>query len=403
MRILYTHYLNDDNHPAARMVNAIAHELEDLGHTVLVHRCLGANGFDNPHKSIGPDVHNSSRSPLVSALKGRLWFARTLSDNLSSKRSDRLAIASFKPNVILAREDAYRTSIVQEAIKNKVPLVTYADAPVAYESRTFHSGKRWHPPGIVEYIEQWWIRSSKAVITPSHPSALELGKYKVPVPIHVIPNGVNPRSFPILDAEDKRRYRSDLGIPSNKTIIGFQGSFRNFHGIDLLCELIRSTAHRTDMHWVLVGDGPERYKIMEILIDNPAVTVLGQQSPDRMGSLVGIMDIGISTHVFTEGSFYLCPLKILEYASAGCAVIASAQGDIPGMLDNGRIGILVDSPDSSAWGKALNDLLNDQRRISMLGQSASQWVNANRTWRKTAEQILDVLNVITGHSPSHGV
>ena len=73
------------------------------------------------------------------------------------------------------------------------------------------------------------------------------------------------------------------------------------------------------------------------------------------------------------------------------------------MLDNGRIGILVDSPDSSAWGKALNDLLNDQRRISMLGQSASQWVNANRTWRKTAEQILDVLNVITGHSPSHGV
>ena len=73
------------------------------------------------------------------------------------------------------------------------------------------------------------------------------------------------------------------------------------------------------------------------------------------------------------------------------------------MLDNGRIGILVDSPDPSAWGKALNNLLNDQNRISMLGQSASQWVNANRTWRGTAEQILAVLNAITGNSPGHGV
>ena len=49
MRILYTHYLNDDNHPAARMVNAIAHELEDLGHDLVAKGatlagCIGAYG-----------------------------------------------------------------------------------------------------------------------------------------------------------------------------------------------------------------------------------------------------------------------------------------------------------------------------------------------------------------------
>ena len=65
---------------------------------------------------------------------------------------------------------------------------------------------------------------------------------------------------------------------------------------------------------------------MKAVAENSSVTVLGRQPPDRMGELVGVMDIGISTHVFVQGPFYLCPLKILEYAAAGCAVVASAGG-----------------------------------------------------------------------------
>ena len=41
VRVLYSHYLIDDDHPAARMVHSIARELEGLGIEVKVHRCLG--------------------------------------------------------------------------------------------------------------------------------------------------------------------------------------------------------------------------------------------------------------------------------------------------------------------------------------------------------------------------
>ena len=398
MRILYCHYLANDDHPAARMVHAISKELELLGHTVHVHRCLGPIRLTDKQRISSLTGRLNRPTSWIASLKNHLWFARTLLDNLLTAKYDRSAIQSFCPDIILAREDAYRTSIVNEAITAGIPLVTYSDAPVAYECRTFPIASRWHPPGIVEFIEKWWLKSSQAVITPSRPSAHELRKYNVSAPIFVVPNGVNPFEFPQLDDATKHQYRSKLGIPLDKTVVGFHGSFRSFHGIDLLCHLIRSTSHRTDTHWLLIGDGPDKYKVENVSQINPAITILGNQPADCMGPLVGIMDIGVATHMFIPGSFYFSPLKILEYASARCAVIASAQGDIPEMLNFGRAGILIDKPDIEDWSIQLNALLDNYSLRVELGSSAQSWVHLNRTWHKTAECISWILNDVITNS-----
>jgi len=401
MRILYCHYLADDDHPAARMVHAVAKELRVLGHTVHVHRCLGTGRLTSIVSRNRTDGRLSLHKSLLASSKGYVWFARTLMENVFTRQYDKNAIQSFCPDVILAREDAYRTAIVSEAMAAKIPLITYSDAPVAYECRIFPIASRWHPPVIVECIERWWLKKSSAVITPSKPSASELGKYKASVPIFVAPNGVNPSMFPQLDDITKQNYRSQLGIPIDKTVIGFQGSFRSFHGIDLLCDLIRSTSHRSDTHWLLVGDGPDKYKVEAMSPVHSSMTILGNQPADTMGRIVGIMDIGVSTHTFLPGSFYLCPLKILEYASAGCAIIASAQGDIPDMLDYGNAGILVEKPEIGEWTTKLNTLLDDYAQRIELGTYARSWVHNTRTWGKTAERISGILDAVYASERSH--
>ena len=103
------------------------------------------------------------------------------------------------------------------------------------------------------------------------------------------------------------------------------------------------------------------------------------------------MDVGISTHVFVPGPFYFCPLKILEYASCGCAILASSQGDIPRLLDHGRVGVLLDRPEPESWVQALRDLLADPARVERLGRDARRWVEQNYTWRHTAEGVAEVL------------
>jgi glycosyltransferase involved in cell wall biosynthesis len=306
-------------------------------------------------------------------------------------KRDIAAIREFEPEVILAREDAYCTSIVHAAKTFKIPFVTYADVPVAYETRLFHSDARWHPPFLVERIERWWLKNSQAVITPCHPAADELKVYQLNVPIYVTPNGVVPEKFSRLTPNEKLQKLAEIGVPPGSTVIGFQGSFRKFHGIDLLREMILRTVNRPDIHWLLIGDGPERAPLQDAVAGCHSVTFMGKQPPENMGDLTSLFDIAVSSHMFINGSFYFCPLKILEYAAAGCAIIASTQGDIPRLLDDGRVGVLVDRPDPESWVNAIEGLLDDVPRMRQLGRSAREFVTAHLTWRHTAERIEVVL------------
>lgn len=386
MRILYSHFLDDDDHPAVQMVHAISRQLRSIGHEVCVHRSLGeATGG---HREVAKPTR---RTPLT-AVKDRFWFARALARNRPMMRRDRAAIEAFRPDVVLAREDPYCVSMALAAGAAGVPLVTFADVPVAYETRTFPVGGRWHPPFLVEAIERLWLKRCRAVVTPCRPAADELKKYGLEVPIHVSANGVDPENFPETTPEQREQGRRALGLPEGATIVGFQGSFRRFHGIDLLRDMILATASRPDVHWLLIGDGPERGRLEAAVAGRSRATFIGKQPPGRMGALTAAFDIAVSTHVFVDGSFYFCPLKILEYGAAGCAILASTQGDIPRLLDGGRAGVLVDGPDPAAWIAALVGLLANRRRAEHLGRAAREFVLGHLTWKHSAIRIESILN-----------
>ena len=71
------------------------------------------------------------------------------------------------------------------------------------------------------------------------------------------------RSFPRSTSEAKQQRRRELGLPADGLVVGYQGSFRNFHGIDLLCELVRATAGQpacTGCWWAMVRSGTSCWK-----------------------------------------------------------------------------------------------------------------------------------------------
>jgi glycosyltransferase involved in cell wall biosynthesis len=95
-----------------------------------------------------------------------------------------------------------------------------------------------------------------------------------------------------------------------------------------------------------------------------------------------------------EGEFYFCPLKILDYCAAGCAVVASDQGDIPRLLDGGRTGKVLKSGDLTLWTSAVTELVRNPAESRRIGDTARQWILSEYTWRRTAERVLSVLNQV---------
>ncbi len=384
MRVLYSHYLSDDAHPAAQMVRAIARALRPLGHEVTIHRSAGA--MRPAGKSKG-----ESRTGARSRLRNHGWFAKELSRNRAMLGRDLEAIDVVRPDVILARQDAYCFSMVEAAKRRGIPLVTYADAPVAYETRlsTQHGG-RWHPPGLVEAIESRTLRRSRAIVTVSEPAARCLSRYHVTTPIHVVSNGVDPLKFEELSPDRRLQERLGLDLTAPR-IAGFVGSFKAFHGIDRLRDLILATSSRTDTQWLLIGDGPECPALQDALRGRANAVFLGHRPAAELGRLLGLMDVAVAPHPKHEGDFYFCPLKILEAAAAGCAVLASDQGDIPRLLEDGRAGVVLSDYGIDTWAQALNDLLDDPTRCSHLGHHARRWVMSHFTWHHTAMRVAEIL------------
>ncbi len=382
MRILYSHYIAVDQHPALTMVEAIAAELRRLGHEVRVHRSRGAPGEQRP-----PGGREGAPG-LLRRLRRRLWFGRELARNLPMLARDRAVLSAFRPDLVLARQDAYCGSMAVAAGLAGLPLVTYADAPVAYEARCF-GGVHWHPPQLVESLERAVLARSRAVITVSEPARRRLVRYGLPVAVHAISNGVHADRFPSLSPAERAARRAALGLRA-PLVLGFQGSFKAFHGIPRLRELMRWSAGRDDIVWLLIGDGPERAGLERAVAGVPAV-FLGRQPPERMGALLSLIDIAVAPHQELAGDFYFCPLKILEYGAAGCAILASAQGDIPRLLDDGRGGLLLTEDSSLAWQQGLARLLDDAALRTRLAERARAFVQGNLTWRHTAERVAGVL------------
>lgn len=326
--------------------------------------------------------------------KRTMWFAKELSRNRAAYRRDAAAIAEFRPDVVLCRQDSYRFSMPLACRKAKVPVVTYADAPVAYESRHFNPSGRWHPGGLVERIERWVLSRSRAVVTVSTPAASILRRYGLRVPIVVAPNGVDVERFHPRSNEERLATRAAFGV-GTPLVAGFVGTFRAFHGLGLLGELIQSTASRADLTWLLVGDGPGREELESAVRGLPRVIFTGQQPSQMVSQLLGTIDVLICPHQRAVPEFYFCPLKVLEGMAAGVPCLASDQGDIPDLLAGA--GLTLDTDHPAAWTKALTSLLDGPKLRSEM--SVAGRMRANRlTWRATATAVESVL--VTALKPS---
>ena len=378
------------------MVENISRELRQRGHDVHVHASAGLSTQSTPCSSRGGP---GRLARFKRKWKRNLWFLRAMARNPLQIARDRTALQRFDPDVVLARQDAYSWSVAKAAIDLNIPLVTYADAPVAYETRTFNPEQRFHPPRLVEWLEQWVLRNSQAIITVSHPARQRLEGYGLSTPIHVIHNGVDEFRFPRFRETDRQAIRRTLGI-TTPIVVGFVGSFRAFHGIDRLREMIARTSS-DQVSWLLVGDGPERLRLEDALQGNVNALFLGQRPHEEMGGLLSVMDIAVAPHARMNGDFYFCPLKILEYAASGCATVASHQGDIPLLLADGQGGLTLESDDPDAWVAAIQQLTNDLESARKMGTTARDFVLHHLTWRHTSTRVETVLQEAAGLTDYH--
>ncbi len=255
---------------------------------------------------------------------------------------------------------------------------------------------------LSSWVERSAYLAADAVIAVSHgmrTDVLDAYPELDPARVHVVGNGVDAEAYAPVEAPDTVR---SLGVDPDRPYALFVGRITRQKGLVHL--LAAAEQLPADVGLVLcagAADTPaERRQVADAVIALQAhrdgVVWIEEMLPREQ--LVPLIS---GATVFVVPSVYE-PLGIvnLEAAACGTAVVASAVGGIPEVVDDGRTGLLVpydeDDPGAFATGLAarMTELLRDPDRAARMGAAGRERVLAEFGWPAIARLTLDVYSAV---------
>lgn len=218
--------------------------------------------------------------------------------------------------------------------------------------------------------------------------------------VTVIPNAVDVDSFKLASPPD-RELQEKWGL-TDKTVIGFVGSFYSYEGLDLLLdalpELIRQ---RPDVRLLLVGGGPQeanlRLQTDQLGLQDHVIFTgrVPHKEVSRYYDLISILAYPRHPMRLTE---LVTPLKPLEAMAQGQLFVASDVGGHKELIEHNKTGILFKAGSRDSLAAALLTLLNDQGRWPELKTNGRLFVESVRNWRNSVANYRFPYSTLTGNT-----
>jgi glycosyltransferase involved in cell wall biosynthesis len=298
------------------------------------------------------------------------------------------------PHVIYQRHTAFNVAGALLSRVLKRPLVLEFNSSEVWKGRYWGRLRSVRAAQLVERIN---LRAADTVVVVSDVLRAQLVEAGIqPAKILVNPNGVDAEQFhPDVDGVG---VRDTLGIAPADVVVGFSGTFGEWHGIPTLAEALPLVlSARPQARWLLIGHGPLR-PLVERAIQrhglHERVVLAGLVRHAEMPAHLAACDVLVSPHgrQADGGEFFGSPTKLYEYMASGRPIVASAVGQIAEVLRDGESALLVPPDDPHALCEAIVRLVDDAQLRMKLSSHARAAAVDKHTWRQNAQRLLGTLS-----------
>lgn len=177
--------------------------------------------------------------------------------------------------------------------------------------------------------------------------------------------------------ERRRRVREELGIPLDAPLVGTVSNLTPLKGLEtFFAAAARVAAARPDAHFAVVGSAPASHRAYGERLQRQAAA-LGLPHPivfagDRrdVEDWYAAFDVALVTS-HSEGT----TTTVLEAQSCGTPVVANRVAALPEVVEDGRVGILVEPGRPDLVADAVLRLLRDDElraRMGAAGRAAAR-------------------------------
>jgi len=184
------------------------------------------------------------------------------------------------------------------------------------------------------------------------------------------------------------------GLSEGKyNLVGAVGRLVPTKGFDVLLEAApRVLAEAPSTRFVIVGEGPDRARLEEIVRRNSLegrVILTGSRS-DMPGVYRSLSQFVLPS--LNEGM----PMSVLEAMAAGLPVVSTRVGAVPKLLEDSRAGVVVKPGDAAQLATAILRLLGQPAEARAMGLNGFGWVKDRFSSRHMAQTYLSLYESLLG-------
>lgn len=203
-----------------------------------------------------------------------------------------------------------------------------------------------------------------------HNSWLDLGKIEIFLNTKKLTNNIESYEFPM-----RERY----GIPKEACVFLFGGNMGRPQYIELLCKVVKECKDESDIYFLFVGRGTDRYKLEQTIRENDIKNALAIKSLPRSEyeQITKECDVGL---IVLDPRFTIpnYPSRILSYMEYAKPVLAATDKvtDIKELIEEAQCGEWVWSGDINAFVDKVKKMAT-KVDLSIKGNNGRRYIEDN--------------------------
>lgn len=195
-------------------------------------------------------------------------------------------------------------------------------------------------------FESWLLKRFDGIVTISGQMSKRLVEKGVdPARLRIVRNWVDLDKIRPMGGQNA--FRAELGLGADDFVALYAGNIGVKQALEVALDAARRLADRTNVHFVVAGDGPEKARLMRDYGDLANVRFLPLQPEERLCELLNLADLHILPQSRGAADLVL-PSKLGGMLASGKPVLATADAGTELHEVLSGVGVLVPAGDSEA-------------------------------------------------------
>jgi len=248
---------------------------------------------------------------------------------------------------------------------------------------------KYHPMVIImKWIEKYGYKKSDEIISLLPNAHSYINKISGnPSKFHWISNGIDEN---LLKTEPLPESILKM-IPTNKFIIGYTGTMGMANALEYLIKASLELEENKNIHFVLVGDGYLKAKLMNLTRNSENITFINKINKNQVQNMLKLFDICFigrnDTKLFDYG---VASNKYFDYMLASKPILESSNR-IKSPAELSECGIVVNPESSIAIIEGINKLeAMSTKELEKLGEKGYHYVKKYHNFDYLSEKYLNL-------------